>query len=171
MRSKSTAPADPGGGQEPPCSDQKLCQLLAEEGYAVSRRTVAKYREELGVSSAVGRKSVNGSSSVGSCRIRLQNIGNGKKYSGFPCKDWMDMVHLYGTQPHGAVSLLGESFCGLADGPNQMTEKECLGMRNKLLASILTVCMLLTMLLRLLRLRQRQKRSPARSRPPRLRAV
>ena len=27
-----------------------------------------------------------------------------------------------------------------------MTEKECLGMRNKLLASILTVCMLLTML-------------------------
>ena len=39
-----------------PCSDQKLCQLLAEEGYAVSRRTVAKYREELGVSSAVGRR-------------------------------------------------------------------------------------------------------------------
>ena len=37
-----------------PCSDQKLCQLLA--GYAVSRRTVAKYREELGVSSAVGRR-------------------------------------------------------------------------------------------------------------------
>ena len=39
-----------------PCSDQKLCQLLAEAGYAVSRRTVAKYREELGVSSAVGRR-------------------------------------------------------------------------------------------------------------------
>ena len=39
-----------------PCSDQKLCQLLAEAGYAVSRRTVAKYREALGVSSAVGRR-------------------------------------------------------------------------------------------------------------------
>ena len=39
-----------------PAGEQKLCQLLAEEGYAVSRRTVAKYREELGVSSAVGRR-------------------------------------------------------------------------------------------------------------------
>ena len=39
-----------------PAGEQKLCQLLAEAGYAVSRRTVAKYREELGVSSAVGRR-------------------------------------------------------------------------------------------------------------------
>ena len=40
-----------------PLSDQKLCQLLMEEGCAISRRTVAKYRDELGIPSASGRKS------------------------------------------------------------------------------------------------------------------
>ena len=39
-----------------PLSDQRLCQLLVEEGCAISRRTVAKYRDELGIPSASGRK-------------------------------------------------------------------------------------------------------------------
>lgn len=39
-----------------PLSDQKLCQLLAGEGVAISRRTVAKYRDELGLPSASGRR-------------------------------------------------------------------------------------------------------------------
>lgn len=39
-----------------PCSDEKLRQLLAVGGYAVSRRTVAKYREELEIPSAAGRR-------------------------------------------------------------------------------------------------------------------
>lgn len=39
-----------------PLSDQKLCQLLEQEGCAISRRTVAKYRDELGIPSACGRK-------------------------------------------------------------------------------------------------------------------
>ena len=38
-----------------PLSDQKLCQLLEGEG-TISRRTVAKYRDELGISSASGRR-------------------------------------------------------------------------------------------------------------------
>ncbi len=39
-----------------PLSDQKLCGLLASQGIAISRRTVAKYREELGIPAAGGRK-------------------------------------------------------------------------------------------------------------------
>lgn len=39
-----------------PLSDQKLCQALARQGYLISRRTVAKYREELGIPNASGRK-------------------------------------------------------------------------------------------------------------------
>ena len=39
-----------------PLSDQKLCQLLSEQGIEISRRTVAKYRDELGISSTSGRK-------------------------------------------------------------------------------------------------------------------
>ena len=39
-----------------PLSDQKLCQLLSEQGIGISRRTVAKYRDELGISSTSGRK-------------------------------------------------------------------------------------------------------------------
>lgn len=89
-----------------PCSDQKLCQLLAEAGYARLPPHCGQIPGGAGGLERRWAQSVNGSSSVGRCRIRLQNIGNGKKYSGFPCKDWMDMVHLYGTQPHGAVSLL-----------------------------------------------------------------
>lgn len=39
-----------------PLSDQKLCQLMAERGCSLSRRTVAKYREEFGIRNASGRK-------------------------------------------------------------------------------------------------------------------
>ena len=39
-----------------PLSDQQLTRLLAREGCALSRRTVAKYRGELGIPSAAGRK-------------------------------------------------------------------------------------------------------------------
>ena len=40
-----------------PLSDQKICDLLQEQGIAVSRRTVAKYREEMGIGSTRERKS------------------------------------------------------------------------------------------------------------------
>lgn len=39
-----------------PYSDQRLAELLSAEGYAVARRTVAKYREQLGIAPA-GRRS------------------------------------------------------------------------------------------------------------------
>ena len=39
-----------------PLSDQKLSDLLAEQEIRVSRRTIAKYREELGIPSTSGRK-------------------------------------------------------------------------------------------------------------------
>ena len=46
------------GNEDPrrPLSDQRLCQLLAEDGMEVARRTVAKYRIELGVGSSTVRK-------------------------------------------------------------------------------------------------------------------
>lgn len=39
-----------------PLSDQKLCKALAEAGCPVSRRTVAKYRDELNIPGTSGRK-------------------------------------------------------------------------------------------------------------------
>lgn len=39
-----------------PLSDNALCKALAERGYEVARRTVAKYRDEAGIPSATGRK-------------------------------------------------------------------------------------------------------------------
>lgn len=46
------------GAEDPkkPLSDQKLCELMSREGCALSRRTVAKYRDELGIPSTTGRK-------------------------------------------------------------------------------------------------------------------
>jgi RNA polymerase sigma-54 factor len=41
---------------ERPLSDQRLAHLLAEEGVTVARRTVAKYREELGIEPSWVRK-------------------------------------------------------------------------------------------------------------------
>lgn len=43
-------------GERVPLSDQKLCEEMASRGFPLSRRTVAKYREELGIQSAAGRK-------------------------------------------------------------------------------------------------------------------
>ena len=39
-----------------PYSDQELCRLLAERGVQVARRTVTKYRLELGVGSSAARR-------------------------------------------------------------------------------------------------------------------
>jgi RNA polymerase sigma-54 factor len=39
-----------------PLSDAKLVKLLADEGVDVARRTVAKYREALGIPSSSQRK-------------------------------------------------------------------------------------------------------------------
>jgi RNA polymerase sigma-54 factor len=39
-----------------PLSDAKICELLAREGIDISRRTVAKYREELNIPSSAKRK-------------------------------------------------------------------------------------------------------------------
>lgn len=39
-----------------PLSDQKLCALLAEQKLILSRRTVAKYRDEMGIPPTSGRK-------------------------------------------------------------------------------------------------------------------
>lgn len=39
-----------------PLSDQKLAELLSAEGFTISRRTVAKYREELGIPNSSARK-------------------------------------------------------------------------------------------------------------------
>lgn len=39
-----------------PLSDQRLCELLAEDGVRVARRTVAKYRMELNLPASSARK-------------------------------------------------------------------------------------------------------------------
>ncbi|BDE88788.1 RNA polymerase factor sigma-54 [uncultured Flavonifractor sp.] len=45
-----------GEDKHKPLSDQKLCERMAREGCELSRRTVAKYRDELGIPSTTGRK-------------------------------------------------------------------------------------------------------------------
>jgi RNA polymerase sigma-54 factor len=42
--------------QSSPYSDQAICSILSEEGTAISRRTVAKYREEMSIPSSSRRK-------------------------------------------------------------------------------------------------------------------
>lgn len=44
------------GNKKKPLSDQKLADILKKEGLEVARRTVAKYREQLGIPSASIRK-------------------------------------------------------------------------------------------------------------------
>jgi RNA polymerase sigma-54 factor len=44
--------------QEKPLSDQKIVSLLKQAGIDVSRRTITKYREELGISSSIRRKRI-----------------------------------------------------------------------------------------------------------------
>jgi len=41
-----------------PASDEKICLLLADKGYKVARRTVAKYREQMGIPSSSRRKTL-----------------------------------------------------------------------------------------------------------------
>ncbi len=43
-----------------PLSDQKLCEKMEAEGCQLSRRTVAKYREELHIPNTSGRKQYGG---------------------------------------------------------------------------------------------------------------
>ena len=45
-----------GEDQKHPLSDQKLCEEMARQGCVISRRTVAKYRGELGVPNGWGGK-------------------------------------------------------------------------------------------------------------------
>lgn len=49
-----------GEDRNKPLSDQALSELLAAEGIAVARRTVAKYREELGIGTASQRRHLRG---------------------------------------------------------------------------------------------------------------
>jgi len=42
--------------EDTPLSDQKLCEEMARQGCPISRRTVAKYREALGIPGAAARK-------------------------------------------------------------------------------------------------------------------
>ena len=41
-----------------PCSDEKICKILSTSGIQVARRTVAKYREQMGIPPSSKRKSV-----------------------------------------------------------------------------------------------------------------
>ena len=45
-----------GEDKRKPLSDQKLCELMEREGCTLSRRTVAKYRDELNIPSTTGRR-------------------------------------------------------------------------------------------------------------------
>ena len=45
-----------GEDKKKPLSDQKLCELMSAQGCSLSRRTVAKYREELGIPGTAGRR-------------------------------------------------------------------------------------------------------------------
>lgn len=47
-----------GEDKKRPMSDQKLCEQLEKKNIQLSRRTVAKYRDELGIPSAAGRRTV-----------------------------------------------------------------------------------------------------------------
>ena len=42
--------------QMKPLSDQKICRMLEDEGMEIARRTVAKYREMLGINPSSKRK-------------------------------------------------------------------------------------------------------------------
>lgn len=54
-----------GENKKKPYSDRLLCEQLAGRGITISRRTVAKYREEEGIADASGRKEYTGNSSEG----------------------------------------------------------------------------------------------------------
>lgn len=48
-----------GESKSSPLSDQRLSEMLAVKGVVISRRTVAKYREQLGIPSTLSRKQKN----------------------------------------------------------------------------------------------------------------
>ena len=41
-----------------PLSDEKICNILSEKGIEISRRTIAKYRDEMNIKSSSQRKRV-----------------------------------------------------------------------------------------------------------------
>ena len=45
-----------GADRQHPLSDQKLADILSEKLVAIARRTVAKYREEMGIQTASKRR-------------------------------------------------------------------------------------------------------------------
>lgn len=45
-----------GENKEKPISDQTICNMINEKGFNISRRTIAKYREEMGIKSSSKRK-------------------------------------------------------------------------------------------------------------------
>jgi RNA polymerase sigma-54 factor len=45
--------------KEKPVNDDKLAEILKDKGYPIARRTVAKYREQLGIPVARMRKELN----------------------------------------------------------------------------------------------------------------
>ncbi|MEL6185889.1 MAG: RNA polymerase sigma-54 factor, partial [Myxococcota bacterium] len=47
-----------GEDQKRPYSDQKLVELLKQEGINIARRTVAKYREAMGILSSTKRRKI-----------------------------------------------------------------------------------------------------------------
>ena len=44
--------------KQKPLSDEQLCTLLKAKGYEIARRTIAKYREKLGIPVARMRKEI-----------------------------------------------------------------------------------------------------------------
>jgi RNA polymerase sigma-54 factor len=42
-----------------PFSDQKIAEMLQQQGIEIARRTVAKYRDELGIPSQTQRRKLN----------------------------------------------------------------------------------------------------------------
>ena len=47
-----------GENKKKPLSDQKICDILNDEGIEVSRRTVTKYREELQILTSSLRREI-----------------------------------------------------------------------------------------------------------------
>ena len=47
-----------GESKKRPLTDEKLTDMLNEKGYNIARRTVAKYREQLGIQVARLRKEI-----------------------------------------------------------------------------------------------------------------
>lgn len=45
-----------GEDKSSPLSDAQLCDILSKNGFLISRRTVAKYRNELGIPGTYVRK-------------------------------------------------------------------------------------------------------------------